>query len=184
MKRCIVFLCVFCVLVLCGCSYREIDRGYLVTAIGFQKENVKSKIYIEAISSSDVNDSPPTRVVLESEGSNFENALTNLNRSLVKPLYFEQLGAAVISGDQTDEGISFLKSIKNINYGIFVVKTDDIDLLFKSQTPSGVLGYDIIGLIKNNGKFKNQLYQNGRLDFYLPLVNFSSDKLTLMEDTL
>ena len=178
MKRLVILLFVFSILLLTGCDYREIDRGYLVTAVGFTEQRGSVKIYIEAISSPDVSDSPPERVVLTDDGNNLQNAFESLKLSLVKPLYFEQMGAVVVGGSLNDKIISFLESIPSINYGIFIVKTDDINALFEAQTPSGVLGYDIIGLVKTNTKIKNQLYQINRKDFRLPTVNFKDDKLT------
>ncbi len=179
MKRFVILLCVFSILLLTGCGYREIDRGYLVTAMGFTEENQNTKIYIEAISSPDVSDTPPERVVLKATGIDLENAFENLKHSLVKPLYFEQMGAVVVSDPLNHKTISFLKNIPNINYGIFVVSTDDINSLFEAQTPSGVLGYDIVGLVKTNTKNLNQFYQINRKDFLLPRVNFTDDRLIL-----
>ena len=179
MKRLVILLFVFLILFLTGCGYREIDRGYLVTAVGFAEENESVNIYIEAISSPDVSDSPPERVVLMGDGSNLQNAFESLKLSLVKPLYFEQMGAVVVGSNLNDEIISFLESIPNVNYGIYIVKTDDINALFEAQTPSGVLGYDIIGLVKTNTKNENQLYQINRKDFRLPTVNFKDGKLII-----
>lgn len=179
MKRLVILLFAFLILFLTGCGYREIDRGYLVTAVGFDEEKGSVKIYIEAISSPDVSDSPPERVVLAGDGSNLQNAFESLKLSLVKPLYFEQMGAVVVGGSLNGKIISFLESIPNVNYGIFIVKTDNVKALFEVQTPSGVLGYDIIGLVKTNTKTENQLYQINRQDFALPTVNFENDRLIL-----
>ncbi len=179
MKIVSIFLCLFSITLLSGCNYREIDRGYLVTAIGIASENASAKIYIEAISSSEVSEKPAERVVLTGEGKNFKSAFTNLKATLVKPLYFEQIGSAIVNTDLNNDIVDFLKGISNINYGIYLIKTDDINALFNADTQNGVLGYDVIGLVKTNIKVSNQLFQIKRKDFYLPTVNINNENLIL-----
>lgn len=176
MKKIIVFLFIVCIISFCGCNYREIDRGYLVSAIGFNKTDNGYQIFVEALSSSDVSDNPTKKVILSAEGSSLTKAFENLEKQLVKPLYFEQLGTAVFEKHIEKEEISFLKKISN-NYGIYLILTDDINKLFNAETPSGLLGYDVIGLVKTDSQAKNQLYRVNRNDFSLPTVNFSDGKL-------
>ncbi len=178
MKKILLVLLPFFIIIISGCSYREIDRGYLATAIGFETKNNKTILYIEAISSSDTMDKSSERVVLVGEGAGVDAAYDNLKISLVKPLYFEQLGTAVFEGNTVDEGIRFLQNIPDVNYGIYTVRTDDIDALFNAETPNGVLGYDIIGLIKTNNKINNQLFRINHNDFDMPVVNFTDEKLS------
>lgn len=188
MKRHALILTVISLLLLCGCSgYREIDRGYLVTAIGIAPKDEKLNIYIETISSSGVTDKASERVILSGEGYDIESSFKALTSQLVKPLYFEQSGAAILdaalSDETSDKFLEFLKNIPGINLGIYVVKTNDAQALFDAQTPSGILGYDIIGLIKlaekeNNINALNQFYQVQRNKNPLPLVNLDDSKLT------
>ncbi len=184
LKKCSLLSLFMLFIFLCGCTgYREIDRGYLVTAIGFSSQNGKANIYIEALSSSDVIDKPSERVVLTGEGINFEKAFENLKTYLVKPLYFEQLGTAVFeNGDVT--GLEFLRKLPNINPGIYLVSTDDIKTLFENEAINGTLGYDAITLIKTqqsgSAKVTNRLYLSQKENFTLPIVNFSDEKLTLI----
>ena len=178
------FLCLISVLlvsVLCGCNgYREIDRGYLVTAIGlYEKDNI-AEIYIEALSSLDASNKELQRVVLKAEGKDIISAYENLKATLVKPLYFELMGTVIFEGEGY-KNLNFLKEIPNINYGIYVVKTDDVAALFENDRPKGILGYDIISLIKtthaeSNTQITNQFYQIAD-DINLPIVNFLNGNL-------
>ena len=189
MKKTVLFLVAILLFLLCGCTgYREIDRGYLVTAIGISQENQKTNIFIEAISSSDVADKPSERVVLTGIGDNIDAAFKNLNSSLVKPLYFEQLGAAVFDAALSEkvymDFLTFLKQHDSINLGIYIVNTNDVKKLFEFESPNGVLGYDIMGLIKmyekeTRIKVVNKLYQLEYNKNPLPTLKLDEDKFIL-----
>lgn len=177
MKKLLLLLPITLIFLLCGCASREIDRGYLVSAIGFSKEKDVINLYIEALSSSDTTDKPSEKVTLTASGTSPQIAFKNLSGTLVKPLYFEQLGAVVFEKEINRQALNFLKDIPDINYGVFLVKTNDIDKLFKAQTPNGLLGYDIIGLLKTNGKTKSSLYAISRESFDAPTINIENGRL-------
>lgn len=184
MKKFAILLIFILLFLLCGCAgYREIDRGYLVTALGISRLNGQTNLMVEAVTSSDVSDESSQRQILTATGDTADAAFKQLKSQLVKPLYFEQLGAVVFDDDVNDKDIKFLKNIENINYGIYLVKTNDINTLFNAESPSGVLGYDIIGLIKNynkenGGKITNQFYHIQRNKNRLPIVNAVGGSLT------
>ncbi len=184
LKKLQAFMSVCLVLALCGCmGYREIDKGYFVTAMGFSGQNGSASILIEAMSSSDVVNTDSERVVLSGSGNNTQQAYENLKSTLAKPLYFEQLGTVIFEGE-IEENLNFIRRIPNINYGIYIVKTDDIKSLFEGKTVNGVLGYDIISLIKtqqkqNDIKAATQFYKVQNAKENLPVVNFVEDKLLL-----
>lgn len=181
MKKLLVLLPFLLSFLLSGCVLKEIDRGYLVNTIGFSTSDGDVKIFIEAISSPDNLDKPSNRVVLTARGSTVQNAFENLSKNLVKPLYFEQLGAAILEKDETDDAVTFLKELPNVNYGIYLVKTDDLSTLFSADTPNGILGYDIIGLLKTNQEKNNRLYNVTRNDFNLPTIILKDDKLEILK---
>ena len=171
----------FLSIMLCGCGgYREINRGYLVTGFGISEQNGTVTVLAEALTSSDVSDNPSKRVVLSGSGKTVSLAYENLKASVVKPLYFEQLGTVVLQNVNAQE----VKKLSDIKQDVYLVKTDDIKLLFGADTPSGVLGYDIISLIKTHIKqtkteISNQLYNSQNEKFVLPEVNFKSETLTI-----
>lgn len=185
MKKTIVFCIAFFLVFLCSCNtgYREIDRGYLVSAIGFDKQETTIQIYVEALSSSDVEQGSDRRVVLTGQGDTFDQAFKSLNLQLVKPLYFEQTGSAVFNPLLLSGGIEFLQSIPNIHPGVFVVQTDNVKALFESETPGGMLGYDIIGLLKTHSKklaLSSQLFKVRNDKALVLKINFDKEKLNLI----
>ena len=183
-KVCFLFLTVFLIL-LCGCTgYREIDRGYLVTCMGISKTGEEYSIFLEVLSSSDVSDKPSEKQVLTSVGNSLYSSFEGLETQLTKPLYFDQLGSVIFDNSLNEESIEFLKNITNINYGVYLVKSDKINALFTFESPNGVLGYDIIGLIKNHNKksdkrISNQFFKVTKPSARLPIITISNDRLTL-----
>jgi len=182
------------IVLLCGCSsYREIERGYLVTAIGFSIEDNIATLMLEAVSSSNVADKSSETIIMSGNGDSFDKAYSKIEKQLTKPLYFEQLGALVIADNlqysQIKQLTDFYQKLPSVNYGIYLVKTSSVTKLFNSDAASGVLGYDVIGLIKNfeglnNVNFSNQLYEINRGSVTtninnLPIINTVDGKLRL-----
>ena len=192
MKRIILLAVVLSLLLLCGCTgYREIDRGYIVTAIGVSQKEGKINLFVEAISSSDVVDKPSERVVLHSTGDNINTAFKNLKESLVKPLYFEQTGTVIVEKSVNNVGkkelLDLCKKHSAIGLGVYIVSTDELNSLFEINSPNGILGYDVIGLIDNyekstNKKLFNRLFEIKRQGFLannLPVVSVIDNRLKL-----
>ena len=192
MKKIILLAVVLSLLLLCGCTgYREIDRGYIVTAIGVSQKEGKINLFVEAISSSDVVDKPSERVVLHSTGDNINTAFKKLKESLVKPLYFEQTGTVIVEKSVNNVGkkelLDLCKKHSAIGLGVYIVSTDELNSLFEINSPNGILGYDVIGLIDNyekstNKKLFNRLFEIKRQGFLannLPVVSVIDNRLKL-----
>lgn len=189
MKNVAVILAVILLALMCGCTgYREIDRGYLATAIGFSANGEKTDIIIEALSSSYSPDTSPEIQILTATGDTAEHALDLMKSQLVKPLYFEQLGAVVLDLNLNDEKrqdvMRFLKTLQRVNLGIYFVNSDNTSALFEADAPSGILGYDIVGLIKNfekesGKKALNRFHQIEKADGVLPIVSANEKQLRL-----
>ncbi len=166
--KCVVLLLVT-LLFLNGCSgYREIERGYLVTALGFKSKDGKVYIYAEAISSSNVTVDGENKSVLKGSGNTVDGAFKNLKSTLVKPLYFEHTATVILENSldnaHKNDVIAFLKEQEELNLGIYFVSTPNAESLFEIETPDGILGYDIVGIIKNrqnktDKKFNGQFYK-------------------------
>ena len=170
---------------LCGCSdYREIERGYLVSAIGVNKTSDSVEIYLETQTAA-LSDKTLERAVLNSNGNTLNNAFENLKLSLVKPLYFEQVAVVIFNSPLTVEDINFLTQILKLNYGAYIVNTADITSLFAYESPSEILGYDIITLIKNFEKeqklnSRSRLFEVLKNNHSLSAVNIDRDKLVFI----
>lgn len=180
-------------LLLCGCSsYREIERGYLVTALGFGQTNGKTTVTVEAMSSVG-GDNASERVTLSAEGNGPAGAYNTLKLQLAKPLYFDHLGTVVVEDTlnpaDVARALDFCNRLQAVSLGLYAVTTNDLQTLFNLQSPSGVLGYDIIGLIKNRnnqtGEENNfQLYNLQKLSDTaikgcLPYVTVEQEQLKL-----
>lgn len=192
MKRIILLAVVLSLLLLCGCTgYREIDRGYIVTAIGVSQKEGKINLFVEAVSSPDVVEKPSERVVFNSTGDNINTAFKSLKESLVKPLYFEQTGTVIVETSVNNVGkkglLDLCKKHSDIGLGVYIVSTDNLNSLFENNSPNGILGYDVIGLIDNyeksaNKKLFNRLFEIKRQDFLannLPVVSVVDNSLKL-----
>lgn len=189
LKKLLVLTAAIPLLLLCGCNgYCEIDRGYLATAIGISQNANKTCIYIEAVSSQALGDKSSQSVVLSQEGSDFASAYKGLTENLIKPVYFKQLGTVVfdiaVSDKFIESSLDGLDGLDGTNLGIYLVKTNSVSSLFEAKQEGAILGYDIIGLIKNYEKendtaLSNQLYQYNRGGSALPLINTDGEKLIL-----
>lgn len=194
MKKIILLLMILLLVTASGCtSYREIDRGYLVTAIGIGQGDNGINIIAEAMSSAGNGDNPSERVTLSASGKTVSQAYNSLKSYLTKPLYFDHLGALVIENTLDDaialQALDFCGNLQSVSLGLYVVTTSDLQSLFAAQAPNNILGYDIIGLVKNHStetglNVNNQLYTLKRPDltqtkFILPCVDVSKDQLIL-----
>lgn len=189
MKRLLILTTVLSLFLLSGCNgYREIDRGYLATAVGISENNGKTNVYIEAVSSQGFIDKSSQRVVLSDEGDDILSAYKSLTEGLVKPLYFEQLGTVVfdaaLSTESVENSLKILSALDGVNLGIYLVKANEVGSLFDTQREGSILGYDIIGLVKNYEQdsgtaILNQLYHFRREGGGLPLISYDDDKLIL-----
>ncbi|MBR5473753.1 MAG: hypothetical protein IKU82_07180 [Clostridia bacterium] len=195
LKRFVLICIALSFLTLCGCNgYREIERGYLVSAVGFKQNKNEVTIAVNAMSPGGINDNDTQSVTLYANGKTLFDAYNALKSQLVNPLYFDHLGAVVIEDSAVSllaEIIDFCKDLPEVSLGLYVVLTPDLQSLFESESPSDMLGYDIMGLIENYGKqngvgVDNQLYKLQKIlssggKISLPTVNVTHKKLVLSE---
>ena len=179
MKKLMFLILLLSCLLFSGCEgYREIDRGYFVTAIAFLREGENTTVFVEALSSSDVIEEKSERVVLKGVGTSAKAALESLEKALVKPLYFEHLGAVILENEMV-ENLDFLKQNNGINGGAYIVKTDDAATLFENDSPSGVLGYDAVNLIKKHNKNTTRITVLNAYNIALPTLDFKDGAFIL-----
>lgn len=188
MKKTAIISILISLISLCGCTgYREIQRGYFITAIGFTKQSNDFGIILETLSPYDTEPSGEKSNIISGSGKTLDAAYGEVNQSLTKSLYFEHCGAIVVSRDFTESEMSeifdFCTNLDTLNIDAYVAQTDNVTALFESKTADESVGYSIIGLIKNagNNTFLNQLYQIKRQDAQtvLPTVNVQNNTLVL-----
>ncbi len=169
-KRYASVLLVVCILLLlCACSdYREIERGYLVTALCFGGEGEALTVRVETLfSAADGNSAPETKI-LTASGENAFGALDNLELTLTKELYFDHCAALIIENsidrEQLNDIISYCNKNEWLNEGLYVVLTEDIDKVLEIEAVSNAVGFDIMNLMKkmktkNKIDYKNRFYE-------------------------
>lgn len=184
MKHIAITLLIFCLLIISGCTdYREIERGYLVSAIGISKAAENTTIYIEA-QTTYLSDKVLEKTILTNNGNGLKEAFKNLKTQLVKPLYFDQTGVVIFDSQPTKTDLSFLTNELKVNYGVYIVNSNDIKSLLDYDSPSAVLGYDIITLIKNYEKENDikthcRLFEALKSKPVLPNINLSQNTLII-----
>lgn len=186
-KLCIVFLAL--ALIFCsGCNgYKEIERGYFVTAVGFKIGDNGIKILLEALSPSA---DEQKRCVLSGEGKDLSDAYRELQKSLVKKPYFEHCGVIMLENGLKQSDIlnilNFCAENISLNIGVYLVGAQNITEILKTPSLSDSVGYDIISLIKNSKdkSYSNKLYQIKRQTeehkiYDLPLISLENERLIL-----
>lgn len=193
MKKALAAIAGLLLIMCCGCStgYREIERGYMVTAVGIHAEENKIQIILETLSSSDREPGSESIKILYGEGDNLNRAFGSIKKSLVKSLYFEHCGVIALDSDFTDSEISkildFCNDLETLNIDVYVVRTHNTAALFETEAAYKSIGYSVIELTKNtgaNGSVSNQLYNvrkrySSGENFKLPVVTVKNNTLVL-----
>ncbi len=167
----------FCLILLCGCSgYKEINNGYLVTGIAFDKTDNGVKITVNAVLPEG-----EENMILSGSGDSLSSAFNNLKKSQVKTLYFEHCGTVVLNQNLKDNLYPILEFCKNqikTPIAVRVVFCNDSKSLFLADRT----GYDVISLLKNsNFKTDNRLYkiEQGVRETVLPLLSVRQNTISL-----
>lgn len=154
LKRFICILLALClsVCLLCGCAgRRELDKGYMLTAIGFELEGKAFKVTAELISVSDMQEDSPKPQVMSANGVTPQNALYNLSLNFPRAVYFDHCATLVIGGGIEDERfkavIDYCAEAENLNLNMRVINSSDIQTLFNTPTVSAAVGYHIMRLL-------------------------------------
>ena len=163
------FLAMCSIAFFCSCSdYREVERGYLVTALCFESEGQGIEVRVEALVPRAYNSDEPKTQILSAEGENATDAVKNLELTLTKELYFDHCAALMlesgISAKQISNIIDYCKENNRLSLGLYVVSADDIDAVLEIEPASGAVGFDIMNLMKklknkNKKDYNNCLYE-------------------------
>ncbi len=173
-----IILSLFCVVLLCGCSgYKEVNDGYLVTGIAFERLDGGVKI-----TASIILPQSPEGVILSAVGSDLSTALCELKKSQVNTLYFEHCGAVVLNQNIKSDALKIFELCKTkikIPISAKAVYCDNAEQLFLADRT----GYDIISLLKNNhAKSDNRIFkiEQAADSISLPLISVR-DKTMIFE---
>lgn len=155
----------------CGCrGYRETETGYIVTTLGFDGTEEEFTISAEVVSAggSEISNEPYSEI-LTSKGKSPGNAVFTLNDEISKSLILDHCNAIVLgenlTGKQIGEIFEYINGVKELNYGIYVTVSDNVQKLLKNtKSVSVARGFDIAGNIKESVTetgidFHNRFYE-------------------------
>ena len=169
---------VLCLILTCatGCSnsthYREPERQYLVSAIGFDRQDDLMRVSLEVVifKVGEAESSIETKV-FNGVGESVREGLGSLSGEISKLLLFSHCTLIVLGESltpaQRQEALDFCTPDNDINISASVICTPDaLALLSSGSISTPVTGYDITGVLKQKSqdwgiKLNNKLYQIG-----------------------
>lgn len=157
LKRLLSIFLVSCFLLLCGCDMqRELDKGYMLTSIGFEGVDDGFKVIAELLSVSDTQGTSPAPQVLSAIGDTPENAIYNLSLDFPRAVYFDHCAALAIGegieAERLEAVIKYCARADNLNLNMYVIYSPDIEILFSTPTVSSSVGYHIMRLVSFKAK--------------------------------
>lgn len=142
---------------LCGCvGQRELDKGYMLTAIGFEGTDSGISVIAELITVSDMQNSSPEPQVLSAKGDTPEDALYKLSLDFPRAVYFDHCAALAIGqgidSKNLEAVIKYCATADNLNLNMYVIYCPDIESVFNTPTVSSAVGYHIMRLLNFKAK--------------------------------
>jgi hypothetical protein len=163
-KKCI--LSIILLLLLCGCQ--KFKPEYLVSSIGFDKVEDKYTVLFETVIINTENTSQSLKV-LKGEGESIEQAVAQIKRQSTQPLLLSHSGVIAVSENITRDDLKQICEYaleQEITLSAYFVKTQNCEKLLKQKPVSSVcVGYDIMGLIKQNKPYRNRFFEIINADF-------------------
>lgn len=173
MKK-IVFVLLF-LLLLCGCE--KTSPEYLISSVGFDNINGKYNVYFEAVIINSENQEQ-TLKVLSGKGKSIGVAVEQIKSSCTQPLLLSHCGVIVIG---ENIGKKQFADIKNYCYdtdpitlsAYFIKAKNAKELLSAKPVSSACIGYDILGLIKQNNTVRSRFFEilNSGPEVQLPTIS-------------
>lgn len=195
-----IVLTVIMVLLLSGCSAKEAiasdKQEYIVSSLGFDNEDGKIKMLIEAIvvNTDDLSEDKESRIIT-GVGINTDEAYSEIASKITQPLSLGHNAITVIGNKITEKQLQnifeFCENEPQINIATMLIFTRNAEKLLSSEPISSVaVGYDIMSMIevaeeKMGTILKNRLYEVRALNnkpmetFWVPNITAENEKMTL-----
>lgn len=146
---------------LVGCTRTQPE--YLISGMGFDYSDSEYTVYFETIIINSENTDQTVKII-KGTGAKIENAVEEIKKQCTQPILLQHCGVIVISEDITRKEFSEICKYcyynKDITLSAFFIKTDNAQKLFSLKPVSSLcVGYDIMGLIKQNGNSKNRFFE-------------------------
>ncbi len=192
MKRLLTALLIMgCISSLCGCSAKEAiasdKQEYIVSALGFDGENGKILMLIEAVvvNTDDLSEEKESRI-FKGVGNTPHEAYSKIISQITQPLSLGHTAVAVVGSKinqvQLSSILEFCRSKEQVNLATMLIYTSSAAELLSLKAMSSVaMGYDIMSMVevseeKRGTVFKNRLYEAVALKekplktFWLPYI--------------
>lgn len=170
-----IVLVITFLLFLCGCE--KTGPEYLVSSMGFDKVNGKYDICFETVIINSENQDQ-TLKLLSGKGESIDKAVKQIKNSCTQPLLLSHCGVIVIGeniGEKQFEDIkNYCYDTDPITLSAYFVKTKNAkEVLSAKPVSSACVGYDILGLIKQNNATKSRFFEilNNGKDVQLPMIS-------------
>lgn len=172
MKRLLlIFLTVSIILSsLSGCSFKKTfsseNNEYIISAMGFDYEESRLKLYLEAIIvNTEDADADIKLELLTGEGDSMEEAFSSAQNKANEPLQLSHIGVIALGESVTpkifSKIIDFCHSQKSITLSTqFVICKNSLDLLESETVSSVAVGYDIMSMLSHQSERKGINYKN------------------------
>ncbi len=154
-------LIIVLLLFLCGCDRTQPE--YLISSMGFDYNGGKYTACFEAVVINSEN-TKQTVKLLKGEGSSIKEAVKKIEKQCTQPLLMSHCGVIAVSENmplkQFKNVCDFCYNKEEITLSAFFIKTANPQkLLSIKPLSSACVGYDIMGLIKQNPHFKNRFFE-------------------------
>lgn len=181
MKKILLIFLIFCSL--CGCQKESPE--YLISSIGFDNKNGDLTVCLEAVIINSENTEQSLKV-LKSTARDVELALKEIKRQATQPILLSHCGVIVIGESVTEKQLkeiyNFCFSEKEITLSALVVKTASAQkLLSLKPVSSASVGYDIMGILRENPKVKNRFFEvySAKKNIMLPKIIIENEGFLL-----
>lgn len=170
-KALLIFLTVSVILSsLSGCSFKKTfsseNNEYIISAMGFDAENTKLKIFLEAIVvNTEDADKDIKLAILEGEGSSLEEAFSNAQNKAIQPFQLSHIAVILLGESITPKIFSKIIDFCHLQKGItlstqFVTCKNSFELLQSETVSSVAVGYDMMSMLSHQSEHKGINYKN------------------------
>ncbi len=179
MKR--ILLSVVFLTFLCGCQKAEPE--YLISAMGYDYTGGEYSVCFEAVIINS-EDTEQTVKLLEGKGQNIENAVAEIKKKCTQPLLLSHCGVIAVGSDMTKQQlkqvVEYCYDREQITLSALFIETENPQKLLTVKPISSVcVGYEIMGLLKQNTHYNNRFFEVLASNYTakLPIINHKNGGL-------
>ncbi len=170
-----IWLGLILILFLCGCE--KTAPEYLISSIGFDSKGETYKVCFEAVIINTENTEQSVKL-LKGEGETIKEAVDKIERQCTQPLLLSHCGVLAVGEDITRQQFleicDYCYEKNEITLSAFFIKTKNAQKLLSAKPiSSACVGYDIMGLIKQNKHYKNRFFEVINSDYKASIPKIS-----------